>query len=181
MLSQSSVSYSLPGLSRFFFYSFPHTVLGEISETFCIIQWCYLTKTEKNHQQIQVSTTASGDMVGSLLLPPPSSFFFFFLLLPFSFLHLSSLPHLTSPLFLTSPPLFSPHLSPHLSPLLLFSSPYTTSPTQHLTSGFTVPHKICQILTVILPKLLIGFLVMMYGSAFIVRSFSYSFSLPPNN
>jgi hypothetical protein len=83
---------------------FLSAVLGEISETFMMLQWCYLTKTEKNHEAIQVSTTESGDV--------------------------------------------------------------------HLTSGFTLPHKMCQLMTVILPKFLIGITVMMYGSAFVVLSAS---------
>ena len=118
-------------LFSFIFYSLTYVVLGEISETFCIIQWCYLTKTEKYHQQIQVSTTASGDMVSSLslFLLPSSSFFFFF---PSSFFLLSS------PLLLTS--LLSPLLSPlllssHLSPLLLSSLLSPLSPLHSLLDG----------------------------------------------
>lgn len=46
----------------------------------------------------------------------------------------------------------------------------TESGDKHLTSGFTVNHKVCQIISVVLPKFVIGILVMMYGSAFIVLS-----------
>ena len=41
---------------------FLSAVLGEIAETFSMMQWLMLTKTEPNHKQIEVSTTASGDV-----------------------------------------------------------------------------------------------------------------------
>ena len=46
----------------------------------------------------------------------------------------------------------------------------TKSGDVHLTSGFTIPHQIFNIVVIIIPKFLIGLLLMIYGSAFIVLS-----------